>query len=191
MRRVLVAFTSQEGQTHHIAHHVARKLEDKGFLVRLIDILEEETEAGADDCEAMILAGSIHRGSYHHALSSFIMRHGPSLRAVPSAFLSVSLSAASDESNERAAIDEISNRFLAENGWSPERVQQVAGALHDRELNFVERQVLHKIIDSKGVVRHPSGNTEFTDWTELDRFVFEFAQLVPPPRATDQSPSEP
>jgi len=188
MRRVLVAFTSQEGQTHHIAHHVARQLEDKGFLVRLIDILQNETEAGADDCEAVILAGSIHRGSYHHALSSFIMRHGPSLREVPSAFLSVSLSAASDETDERAAIDEISNRFMAENGWSPERVKHVAGALHDREVNFVERQVLHSILDNKGVERHPSGNTELTDWTELDRFIAEFAQLVPPPRATDQSP---
>jgi menaquinone-dependent protoporphyrinogen oxidase len=187
MRRVLVAFTSQEGQTHHIAHHVARQLEDKGFLVRLIDILEKETEAGADDCEAVILASSIHRGSYHHAMSSFIMRHGPRLRAVPSAFLSVSLSAASDEADEQAAIDEISRKFLAENGWAPERVKQVAGALHDRELGFVERQVLHGILDSKGVARHPSGNTEFTDWSDLDKFLAEFAPLVPAPPADDQS----
>lgn len=187
MRRVLVAFASQEGQTNHIAHHVARQLENRGLLVRLIDILEGGTEAGADDCEAVILAGSIHRGNYHDALSSFIMRHGPRLRAVPSAFLSVSLSAASDDAGEQAAIDEIARRFLSENGWAPDRVKQVAGALHDRELGYVVRQVLHSILDSKGVARHPSGNTEFTDWSDLDQFVAEFAPLVPEPPSEDQS----
>jgi len=182
MRRVLVAFASQEGQTQHIAHHVTRKLEDKGLVVRLIDVLKAETEVGADDCEAAIIAGSIHRGAYDAALAGFIMRHGASLRAVPSAFLSVSLSAASDEAAERAAVDEIARKFVAENGWAPDSILNVAGALHDRQMNVFEREVLHAIVDSKGVQRHPSGDTELTDWAAIDRFVWDFAKLVPASR---------
>jgi menaquinone-dependent protoporphyrinogen oxidase len=182
MRRVLVAYTSLEGQTELIAHHVARKFEDKGFLVRLIDILADRTEAGADDCEAAVIAGSVHRGSFDAELSGFIMRHGPALRTVPSAFLPVSLSAASDDRSERAAVDEIARRFVAESGWAPECILHVAGAVHDREMNFLERQILHAIVDSKGVARHPSGSTEFTDWRELDAFLADFAKRIPEPK---------
>ncbi len=62
MARVLVAYTSKEGHTEHIAHHVARKLEDLRQVTRLINLTLHEGEAGADDYDASIIAGSIHRG---------------------------------------------------------------------------------------------------------------------------------
>lgn len=187
MRRVLIAFTSREGQTHTIAHHLARQLEDQGYLTRLIDIAANEPDTGADTCDAAILAGSLHRGSYDTALAGFLMRHGPSLRLIPSAFLSVSLTAASDKPCDHAALDEITQRFLAEVGWTPDRVKQVAGALHDRQMNALERVVLHTIVDSKGVKRHPSGNTEFTNWADLDVFIAEFAATIPEPGTGSQT----
>lgn len=188
MRRVLIAFTTREGQTHTIAHHVARQLEDQGCLTRLIDIAANEPDAGADTCDAAILAGSIHRGSYDAALAGFLMRHGPSLRAIPSAFLSVSLTAASDKPRDHAALDEITQRFLAEVGWTPDRIKQIAGALHDREMNTFERAILHTIVDSQGAERHPSGNTEFTNWADLDAFIREFAATIPAPDAAGGEP---
>ncbi len=185
MLRYLVAYASREGQTEKIAHHVARRLEDDGALTRLIDIKAHETEAGADDCDAMVIAGSVHIGQFDPELSAFVMRHGEALRRCPSAFLPVSLSAASHEESERAAIDEIAQRFVAEHGWMPDAVLHVAGAVHDRQLNPIERAVLHAIVDSKGVERHPSGDTELTDWDSLDRFVRDFEAL-----ARSRAPSE-
>jgi menaquinone-dependent protoporphyrinogen oxidase len=178
MLRYLVAYVSREGQTEKVAHFVARRLEDDGALVRLVDIKAHETEAGVDDCDAMVIAGSVHRGQFDGELSSFIMRHGEALRRCPSAFLPVSLSAASHEESERSAIDEIAQRFVAEHGWMPDIVCHVAGAVHDRRLNPFERLILHAIVDSKGVERHPSGDTELTDWGSLKRFVREFEALV-------------
>ena len=128
---VIIAYASREGQTDKIAHHVAHRLEDDGALVRLIDLKAHETEAGADDCDAMIIAGSVHIGQFDPELSSFVMRHGEALRRCPSAFLPVSLSAASHEESERSAIDEIAQRFVAEHGWKPDVVYHVAGAVHD------------------------------------------------------------
>ena len=184
MLRYCIAFVSREGQTEKIAHHVARSIENDGSLVRLIDIAAHESEAGADDYDAMLIAGSVHRGEFDPALSAFIMRHGGALRRCASAFLPVSLSAASHEETERAAVDEIAQRFLADLGWKPDTVFHVAGAVHDRRLNPVERFVLHTIVDSKGVERHPSGDTELTDWNALDAFVRSFEDLVQskPPR---------
>lgn len=178
MLRYLVAYTSREGQTQKVAHHVARRLEDDGELVRLIDIKTGETEAGADDCDAMMIAGSMHLGHFDAELADFVMRHGEALRRCPSAFLPVSLSAASHEASERNAVDEIARRFVAEHGWMPDLIYHVAGAIHDRQLNLIERAVLHAIVDSKGVERHPSGDTELTDWAALDGFVRSFEALV-------------
>lgn len=178
MARVLVAFASKEGHTELIAHHVTRKLEDKGHVVRLINLSTHDGEAGADDCDASILAGSIHRGGFAGELSSFLMRHAPAIRSHPSAFLSVSLSAASHDPQELAAICEISNRFLFEAGWVPDFVEQVAGAVHDRQLNVIEKVVLHSIVQQHGEQLDPSGNTDFTDWAKLDQFVGEFAAKI-------------
>ncbi len=178
MLRYLVAYVSCEGQTEKVSHFVARRLEDDGALVRLVDIKAHETETGVDDCDAMMIAGSVHRGQFDGELSSFIMRHGESLRRCPSAFLPVSLSAASHEQSERSAIDEIAQRFVAEHGWVPDVVWHVAGAVHDRRLNPIERLILHTIVDSKGVERHPSGDTELTDWGGLQRFVRQFEALA-------------
>lgn len=178
MSRYLVAFVSREGQTEKIAHHVARRIEDDGSLVRLIDIRARESEVGIDDYDAVVIAGSLHLGRFDPELSAFIMRHGEALRRCPSAFLPVSLSAASHEESERVAVDEIAQRYVAELGWKPDGIHHAAGAVNDRRLNTVERTVLHSILDSKGVARDPSGDTELTDWDALDEFIRSFEALV-------------
>jgi menaquinone-dependent protoporphyrinogen oxidase len=188
MQRYLVAYVSREGQTEKIAHHVARQLEDCDALVRLIDVKAHETEAGADDCDAVIIAGSVHRARFDPELSAFIMRHGPALRRCPSAFLPVSLSAASHEPSDRAAIDEVVQNYLAELGWKPDEVFHVAGAVHDRQLNLLERTALHAILNMKGVEPHPSGDTELTDWTALDEFLRGFRERVKAQQPTAPEP---
>lgn len=178
MLRYLIAYASREGQTEKIAHRVAHCLEGDGALVRLIDLKAHETEAGADDCDAMIITGSVHVGRFDPELSAFIMRHCEALRRCPSTFLPVSLSAASHEESERSAIDEIAQRFVAEHGWTPDVLFHVAGAVHDRQVSPIERVILHAIVDSKGVERHPSGDTELTDWDGLEQFIRDFETLV-------------
>ncbi len=178
MKRILVAFASKEGHTERIAHHVARRLEDKGAIVRLINLKTDNSEAGADDCDATIIAGSLHRGHHDASLAGFLMRHGPAIRQHRSAFLSVSLSAASHDREEIAALDELVQRFLSELGWQPDAVQHVAGAILDRQLSMIEKFILHRAAEAHGETLHPSGNTEFTNWERLDAFVDEFSRSV-------------
>ncbi|MCH9807451.1 MAG: hypothetical protein K0U74_06955 [Alphaproteobacteria bacterium] len=175
MARVLLAFASQEGHTERISHHVARKLEDLEHVVRLINLTNHDGEAGADDCDASLLAGSVHRGCFAMELSSFLMRHGPAIRSHASAFLPVSLSAASHNQCEIDAVGEIADRFLFEAGWHPDYVEHVAGAVQDRQLNMVEKVVMHSILHQHGEEADPSGDTVLTNWEKLDRFVKKFA----------------
>lgn len=174
MARVLVVYYSKEGQTEHIAHRMARRLEDARHVVRLINLREGGSEAGADDYDATILAGSVHRGSFAPELMSFLMRHGPAVRSHVSAFVTVSLSAASHDETELSALNEIANRFLFEAGWHPDFTEHVAGAVHDDQLNVFEKVILHQTVQQHGEELDPSGHTEFTDWSKLNAFLDAF-----------------
>lgn len=185
MKRVVVAFASREGQTEKIARHIALGLERRGYAVRLIDLASGETEAGADDCEGAIVLTSIHRGRYEQVLSSFLMRHGPALRQCPSAFVSVSLSAAAVDPKERVALDEIAQGFLHDVGWHPDVILHAAGAIHERDLGLIERYAVHRYVDEKHLALDQSGDTEFTDWHEVDSFIRTFADMVARASATD------
>jgi menaquinone-dependent protoporphyrinogen oxidase len=171
---VLVAFASHEGQTEKIAHHAARVIEDRGHLARLVDVRADDTTDALEGIDAAILAASLHIGAHDPALAAFARQHAVRLGPMPSAFLSISLTAASADAAERAAIDQIVHSFQQATGWRPGRVALVAGAVHDREMNVIERYVIHRIVDAHGVERHPSGDTELTDWPALDAFLRGF-----------------
>lgn len=153
MKRILVVYASKQGHMETIVQHVARGLEDRGFATRLIDLLDHTNEAGADDCDATIVAGSVHRGRGEPSLTGFIMRHGPAIRSRPSAFLSISLLAASHCSDEKAALDEMAQHFLFDLGWQPDFVEQFAGAVLDKQLEILksleaERQPFNALSDA-------------------------------------------
>ena len=173
--RFLIAYASRDGQTERIAHHAARRIEDRGHLVHLIDLKTADPDVGIEEADAAIVAGAVHRGKHEPELARFLMRHAAGLGQLATAFLSVSLSAASRVASERAAIDEVARSFLHDCGWHPDHIELVAGAVHDRDLNALERYVVHRIVDQHGVERHPSGDTELTDWGALDQFLDGFA----------------
>ncbi len=178
MSRVLVAFATSEGQTEHIAHHVAARLERRGHTTYLIDLGDHQDDRPIPDYDAAVLAGSLHRGAHQRELGDFAARISGQLGDIPSAFISVSLSAGSDDPDERDVARAIARRFCTEIDWRPDMLACVAGAVHDREMNFIERLIIHAILWQKGVEPDPSGDTEFTDWDGLDAFIDAFSKIA-------------
>lgn len=178
MQRFLVAFAALDAQAEKISHHIARKLEDARFLVRLIDIKSNETEAGADDCDAVILAGSAYRRQFDPSLGAFIVRHSDALRSCPSAFVPVSRAAASGDPYERAAIDGVVQGFFKKVGCKPDEVFHVAGAIQDHQTGIIEGTVLGALFETNGADRGTLREPELTDWVALDTFVRSFAARV-------------
>lgn len=178
MPSILVAFASREGQTEKISRHIAMRLQGHGHAVRLLDLADAPRADVGEACDAVIVAGSIHLGRHAPPISSFIMRHAPLLRSVPTAFLCVSLSAASKDPADLAAVDEITKRFLYEAGWQPDAVEHVAGAARNSTLGLFDRFTVQAVMMEKEIPTDPSGETELTDWSRLDRFIREFAGRV-------------
>jgi menaquinone-dependent protoporphyrinogen oxidase len=176
---VPVLFATSEGQTALIAIRLAAVLHEHGLEAEAIDV--STLEAGTIDwtrVRGALVGASLHGGKHQKTAARFVHAHASDLNAVPSAFFSVSLSAASKNPAEVAEAERIARAFPAEHGWTPLRVALVAGRLAYREYNFLIRFVMKRIAKKEGGPTDTSRDHELTDWDQVDRFGREMAQAI-------------
>lgn len=176
--RILVAFASSEGHTAKIARHMTGYLRSLGHEVRLWNVSEVAMPRVDHNFDAAIVAASIHMGSYQDEIAGFVEAHIDDLRAKPSAFVSVSLSAASSEAEEREAANDIAIAFLKQMKWTPDMAHAAAGGVHNKRTGFFKRWMLRRVLRKKGIDMPASGDLEFTDWSALDAFVDRFRESL-------------
>ena len=171
---VLIIYGTVEGQTRKIATFMADRIRDQGNQVSLVDSADmpENLDIGAFD--AIIAAGSVHNGRHQSALLQFARDHAEALQAKSTAFVSVSLSMASDEVQDRLDAAECADRFLDVAGWKPTVTHLVAGALRYTQYDFFKGWILRMIASAKGASTDTSKDHEFTDWRDLEAFVDAF-----------------
>lgn len=173
MVKILIAYDTTEGQTRKVAQHVADVIARSGQEVEVIEIRRPPMGFTLDRFDAIVIGASIHLGKHSRQLSQFVGRHIARLNAVPSAFFSVSLSAAGSE-KERADASRFVDEFLAESGWNPAVKTTIAGGLRYREYNFLKRWMMKKIAKQGGKDTDTSRNHEYTDWNAVNQFVSDF-----------------
>lgn len=170
--QVLIAYASTEGQTRKIAEHVAGHLRTGGHEVTIYDCAHNPLEQDFDRHDAYIVAGSVHQAHHQERLVAFVRAHRAQLEAKPSAFLSVSLSAAfSDDASE---VESYIDGFVDASGWRPAEVLAVAGALRFSEYDFFKEQIIRHLVMRDRDLPSGPGNFEFTDWDALDTFIDRF-----------------
>ena len=170
---ILILYATTEGQTEKIAAAIAGHVRAAGHELALANITEvDDVDLAAHD--AAILGASVHMGRYQASLVHFIHDHVAALNNCPSAFVSVSLSAASDEADERAEIEAIAGRLFDETRWRPDHVHHAAGAFRFTRYDFFRRWAMKYIAVSKGEEVNMGEDKEYTDWAALERFVGEF-----------------
>ncbi len=173
-KRVLVIFGTTEGHTGKIANHVGAFLRDCGHTADVFDATELPTDLEVNSYDAYILAGSLHMGEHQPGLVSFALKHVNRFRYAPTAFLSVSLSAAHSDEKAVASTTKCIDRFLDETGWRPTMTTPVAGALMYSKYNFLVKMMMRKIAKKEGGPTDTSCDHELTDWVALDRFLGDF-----------------
>ncbi|HSJ15034.1 MAG TPA: flavodoxin domain-containing protein, partial [Longimicrobiales bacterium] len=161
MARILVVYGTMEGQTRKVAQFAADLIRDAGCDVELLAV-EAVTSVQLLDVDAVLLAASIHVGRHKPAVHAFVRAHRALLASTPSAFLSVSLSAA----NEQHHADALGylNAFLDETGWQPALRDVVGGALRYSEYGVLKRLMMKHIARSHGLSGDTSRDHELTDW---------------------------
>lgn len=191
MKPIGVFYATREGHTHKIAERVADDLRQRGFEAEVRD-LRGEAAIDLKNFSSAILAASVHIGRHEPEMLEFVKQHRAELEAMPSAFLSVTLSEAGAE-RANATLEEharfvadvqgMLDRFFKETGWHPHHVKPVAGALLYTKYNFLIRFVMRRIARNAGAATDTSRDYEYTDWVALDHFVQELVEGLPPPSA--------
>lgn len=164
--QLLIAYATTDGQTRKIARFAADRLSAVGHSVELLNVEDAE---GLDLARfhAAILAGSLHVGGYQKTLARFATAASDQLALIPTLFLAVSLSAAGDDPEDWAGLRKCLAAFETETGWTPGRVEHVAGAFRFSEYDFFRTWAMRRIADQKGEAVEAGKDKEYTDWAAL------------------------
>ena len=175
--KVLVAYATSEGQTRKIARKAADHIVDAGHSAELIE-LSAAADIDLGRFDGVIVGASIHAGHYQRALAHFVSEKVERLKLRPSLFLSVSLAAAGHDAEDWRALDRILQDFEDATGWTPGRVEQVAGAYLPSKYDIVRRFIMRRIIAAKAPDADLDADKEYTDWQKLDDLVDEWLASV-------------
>ena len=173
---VLVVFGTTEGHTQKVAEKVKSILAELGEQVELYDCTRRPRDLDVKKFDAIIVAGSIHQQRHQRSVENFVSAHLHELEAVPSALLSVSISAAFKEGQKDAQsyVDELIKRT----GWQTPQTLLVAGALKHSEYDYFMEQFVQHVVLKGRHVDEMHGDYVFTDWDALSQFITSFADLV-------------
>jgi menaquinone-dependent protoporphyrinogen oxidase len=191
MSRILIVYASSYGQTRAVAHAVAARLRECGHVVELGDAACGVARLPPpDDYDAVVLGSRVEYGRHARSIAAYVGRHLDRLRAMPTGFFSVSMSA----SALGPARDAYLARFIADSGWRPGRAVSIAGALHYTEYGWLTRLVMKRIAKSHGQPTDTRRDHVFTDWGAVARFADELAgdlrdRATPVPTAPTATPA--
>ncbi len=167
---ILVLYATTEGQTRKIARYAADYLVQNGTSVELAAAADAPGLA-MGRFDGVVLMGSIHAGRYQAELVDFIADQRNALAAMPHAFVSVSLGAASDKPEDRDGIEACVARLSADTGWSPGQVAHVAGAFRFTQYDFFKSWAMRWIASRNDPGVRTDEDTEYTDWDALAAFL--------------------
>jgi menaquinone-dependent protoporphyrinogen oxidase len=173
---VLIIYGTTEGQTRKIATWTATRIRKEGHQVELLDSAALAADLKLGDFQAFIVAASVHQEHHQEAITNFVFAQHELLNAKPSAFISVSLSAAQED--EKPEAQKYVDHFISVTGWRPRATLLIGGALRFAEYDYFQEQVVKFIVMKRGGTASPERDQEFTDWATLADFVDGFLETL-------------
>jgi menaquinone-dependent protoporphyrinogen oxidase len=196
MSRILVLYASHHGQTRAIAEVIATRLRDRGHVAELVDVgVGVSPMPAPEDYDAVVLGSRLELGRHARPLVRYVRRHREHLAVMPTAFFSVSMSAA--QAGAGADPNGYIARFFADAGWRAGRAIAIPGALRYRAYGWATRLVMKAIARRGGHATDTSRDHEYTDWAQVLRFADQIGDDLrdlprpPPSEATDRPDAHP
>ena len=175
---ILIVYGTSYGQTAKIAQRMADLLIERGCVVSLRngDALPRDFSLGTVD--GVIVGASVIRGRHQRGVRRFVRINRDALGSRPSAFFSVSGSAARRDEQGCVEAERCVRDFLRETQWHPAITQTIAGAIAYTRYGPFLRWMLKQIAKKNGGPTDTSRDHEFTDWAQVDRFADEFLEEI-------------
>jgi menaquinone-dependent protoporphyrinogen oxidase len=181
MTRILVLYSTSEGQTAKIAKAIAMRLRFDHCVADVVNARVADPRPSGYD--GIVIAGSLHAGGYQKPIAKWVRAHLSEFGHRPTAFVSVCLAVLSKQEKARDEARAIPRRFVDGLGWHPTVIKVVAGALPYTKYNIFKRWIMKRIASASGGDTDTSRDYEYTDWKDLRDFVDRFSALVTPAAA--------
>lgn len=173
---ILIVYGTTEGQTRKIAKRMETRVRECGHEVELRDSALLTSGSNLEAFQAFIIAASVHQQRHQDTITDFAIAHHDLLNARPSAFVSVSLSAALE--SERTEAQGYVDRFVSVTGWQPRMTLLLGGALRFTDYDYFQEQIVKFIVMGRDTAASAERDHEFTDWNALDGFVDAFLETA-------------
>lgn len=177
-RHILIVYGTSYGQTAKIARHIAEIVMARGEIATTIDAETVPPDLILTAFDGVIVGGSVIAGKHQRSVRRFVLEHRDALDSLPCAFFSVSGSAGSPTEGGRESAQHYVDHFLRDTGWRPGTTQTIGGATLYTKYNPVLRWFMKQIARRSGGPTDTSRDYEFTDWSQVQRFVDRFLTLV-------------
>jgi menaquinone-dependent protoporphyrinogen oxidase len=176
--KILIVYATTEGQTRKVARYVFDWLAGAGHAAELIPAAEA---AGLDPSGfgGVVVAGSVHGGRFQGELLEWAKGAARELAKVPTLFLSVSLTAAGKDEGDWEGLRGCVDRFTRETGWTPARVEHVAGAFRFSEYDFFKSWAMRWIAAERDDTVKAGEDKEYTDWEALGALLKDWTAGLP------------
>ena len=170
--KCLVFYGTADGHTLKIARSIFEQIRAAGHDVLLRDASKRVSELDLGELDAFIAAAPVHQERHHDSVVEFLKVYSGVLSALPSALVSVSLSAAFEggQADAQAYVD----RLLERTGWQPKAVYLAAGALRYEKYDYFQEQIIRHVVLKDRAPEQIEGDHDFTDWDALARFIDGF-----------------
>jgi menaquinone-dependent protoporphyrinogen oxidase len=180
MNEILVLYASTHGQTAEIATVVGRAIQRAGAKAD-VRRLEKNLDVAPWRYDAVVIGASIHVGKHQKEVVEWVRRNAAALNDMPTAFFSVSLTAAEDTPEAAATVRRLIDEFTEQTSWTPGLARSFAGALKYREYRLFTRFAMKMIAGRGGHPTDTRRDYDYTDWDAVERFGKECAALVARP----------
>ena len=178
MTTILIVYGTTDGHTRKIAQVLAENLRGQFCSVDIVDSAGQLKRLSPEGYDGVIIAASVHIGSYQRAVADWVRVHARVLNVLPTAFLSVCLGVLERGTKSRQELLRIMRRFLDRCGWQPTITKMVAGALPYTRYGWIKRMMMRRIAAKAGGDVDTTRDFEYTDWNDLRTFSRDFADLT-------------
>lgn len=168
MAKILIIYSTTDGQTEKISHRLQKVIEQQEHEVTLCSI----TDCSAIDLQSfnkIVIGASIRYGKHSPLVSDFINRNKELLDSKPNAFFSVNVVARKPEKS-RPEANPYLQKFLRRISWSPKELAVFAGKIDYPSYRFFDRLMIRMIMRMTKGPTDPKSVVEFTDWQHVEAF---------------------
>lgn len=168
MAKILIIYSTTDGQTKKISLRLQHVIEQQGHQVTLCSITEY-ANLDLRSFDKIVIGASIRYGKHNPLVTDFINRNKEVLDSKPNAFFSVNVVARKPEKS-RPEANPYLQKFLKRISWRPRELAVFAGKIDYPSYRFFDRLMIRLIMWMTKGPTDPRAVVEFTDWKQVEEF---------------------